>query len=348
MRINMTSMERVLCTLGHKEPDSVPVFFLFSFYGAREMGCSVKNYFSKAENIIKTQIYMQEKYDSDCYYTFHYAAIEIQAWGGEVLFSSETPPNAGEGIIRKGSDIDSLEVPQLDNIPEIKQVLEVTRALALKANGKIPVIGIVMSPFSLPVMQMGFEKYLKLIYFDRPRFDRLMRINLQFCLDYANAQLAAGATAIGYFNPLMSTDMIDKSLYLSTGYRVDRQTLSGINGPAAVHFASGRCLPVMDEVIKAGSPIVGIGPGEDLSKLKEQSTGKITLLGNLNGIEMCRWDEETSIDKVKNLVKIAAPGGGFILSDSHGEIPIQVPEDTLLSISKAARVYGRYPLDIKG
>ena len=45
-----------------------------------------------------------------------------------------------------------------DTVPEIMQVLEVTRELAWQANGKIPVVGIVMSPFSQPVMQMGFEK----------------------------------------------------------------------------------------------------------------------------------------------------------------------------------------------
>jgi uroporphyrinogen decarboxylase len=339
----MTSMERVLCTLGHKEPDRVPSFLLFSHYGAREMGTSVKNYFSRAENVVKTQIHMREKYKTDCYYTFHYAAVEVEAWSGEVDFQPETPPNAGESIIRNSRDIDSMEVPDISSVPILRQVLDVTRELALHSNGSTPVIGIVMSPFSLPVMQMGFENYLKLIYFDRPRFDRLMQINRQFCINYANAQLDAGAAAIGYFNPLMSTDMIDRKLYLQTGYPVDTETISAIKGPAAVHLASGRALPVLDDVVKAGSPIIGIGGGEDLSDLKRASAGRITLMGNLNGIEMPYWDEETAAERVRTLIETAAPGGGFILSDSHGEIPIQVPEEILLAVSEAVREYGRYP-----
>ena len=337
-------MERVLCTLGHKEPDRVPLFLLFSLYGAREMDTTVRNYFSKAENVIKTQIHMREKYKSDCYYSFHYAAVEVEAWGGEVIFQSETPPNAGESIIRSSSDIDSLEVPDIGTVPVIQQVLEVTKELAIHSKGNTPVIGIVMSPFSLPVMQMGFENYLKLIYFDRPRFGRLMQINRQFCINYANAQLAAGAAAVGYFNPLRSTDMIDRSLYMKTGYPVDAETISAIKGPAAVHLASGRVLQVLDDVVKAGSPIIGIGGGEDLSDLKKASAGRITLMGNLNGIQMPNWDEAAADEKVRNLIRTAAPGGGFILSDSHGEIPIQVPEEVLLAISGAVREYGRYPL----
>lgn len=37
-------------------------------------------------------------------------------------------------------------------------------------------------------------------------------------------------------------------------------------------------------------------------------------------------------------------GGGFILSDNHGEIPWQVPDEVLMAISEAVHKWGRYPL----
>ena len=40
----------------------------------------------------------------------------------------------------------------------------------------------------------------------------------------------------------------------------------------------------------------------------------------------------------------AGPGGGYVLSDSHGEIPFQVPEQVLTAISEAVHRWGRYPL----
>ena len=61
---------------------------------------------------------------------------------------------------------------------------------------------------------------------------------------------------------------------------------------------------------------------------------------------------ESSISKgrsnefiVKEAIKKAAPGGGYILSDNHGEIPWQVPEDVLLNISKSVHKWGKYPLN---
>ena len=37
----MTSMQRVLATLSHNEPDRVPIFFLFTMHGANELGFSI-------------------------------------------------------------------------------------------------------------------------------------------------------------------------------------------------------------------------------------------------------------------------------------------------------------------
>ena len=84
---------------------------------------------------------------------------------------------------------------------------------------------------------------------------------------------------------------------------------------------------------------------EDLAQLKAGASGKIALLGNLNGITMRRWSPTDAENAVKSAIAKAGPGGGFILSDNHGEIPWEVPETVLLAIAKAVRKWGNYPLD---
>ena len=44
---DITSLQRVLTTLGHQEPDRVPLFLLPTMHGARELGLSIKEYFSR-------------------------------------------------------------------------------------------------------------------------------------------------------------------------------------------------------------------------------------------------------------------------------------------------------------
>jgi uroporphyrinogen decarboxylase len=313
-------------------------------HGARELGISIKEYFSKAENVVEGQLRMRTKYRNDCIYTFFYAPIEIEAWGGEVIYIDDGPANSGRPILRR-EDIKSLELPKIEESPRLQEVLRATEILNAKIGDDAPIIGVVMSPFALPVMQMGFDKYIELMYKQPDLFNCLMKVNEEFCVGWANAQLKAGATAICYFDPVSSTTIIPKKMYLKTGFLVAKRTIARIKGPTTIHMASGRCLPIIGDIAETGTVAVGTSVIEDIEEMKAACRGKLTVLGNLNGIEMRRWTAEQAESKVKEAIAKAGPGGGFILSDNHGEIPWQVPEEVLLTISEAVHKWGHYPLD---
>lgn len=340
----MTSMERVLTTLSHKEPDRVPQFLLLTMHGAKELGMGIKEYFSKGENVVEGQLRMQKKYRNDCYYPFFYAPLEIEAFGGKVIFSEDGPPNSGMPFIQNIEKILQLEPPKISESKMLHKVLFTIEKLKEKAQNEVPIIGVAMSPFSLPVMQLGFEKYLEIMHFRKDLFEHLMRVNEEFCVEWSNAQLAAGATAICYFDPVSSSTIIPRDKYMETGFEIAKRTIARIKGATATHFASGNCLPIADLVSQTGTAVVGVSSKEDLSKLKEAFKNKLTLLGNLNGIEMRRWTPEEAMAHVRNAIEIAAPGGGFILSDNHGEMPFQVSEEVLMAISEAVHTFGRYPI----
>ena len=344
---SLSSLQRVLTTLGHQEPDRVPLFLLLSMHGAKELGLSIKKYFSRPENVVEGQLRIRAKYKNDCIYTFFYAPVEVEAWGAEVIYVDDGPPNTGEPFIHQFSDINNLQPPDVGTCPPLVKVLEATAQLKAAVGDDAPLIGVAVAPFSLPVMQMGFEKYLDLM--QQPAlFNHLMQVNQAFCVAWANAQLAAGATAICYFDPVASPTIIPPEMYQKTVFEINRQTLARINGPTATHFASGLSLPILDQVAQTGTAVVGVSVQENLTTLKAACRGKLTVLGNLNGIEMRRWSATEAEQKVKEAIAQAGPGGGFILSDNHGEIPWQVPEDTLLAISEAAHTWGHYPLDWVG
>ena len=342
---NMTPMQRVVTTLSHREPDRVPFFLLPALQGARELGLSIRQYFSRPEQVAEGQCQLQAKFGHDCLYAFYYAALEVEAWGGEVIFGDNGPPNAGLPLIHQVEDIPHLIPPSIETSPVLQRVLETIRQLAHRAHGEIPIIGVVMSPFSLPVMQMGFEAYLLLLHERRDLFNHLLRLNEAFCVAWANAQCAAGANAICYFDPISSSTIIPRSLYLETGFPCARRMLARIPAAVATHLASGCGLPIVDDLAATGTAMIGVSNSEDLATFKKICRGKVGLLGNLNGITMRRWSSTEAETAVKDCIAKAGSGGGFILADNHGEIPWQVPDEVLFAIAEAARRWGRYPLD---
>lgn len=340
----MSSLQRVLTTLGHAEPDRVPLFLLLTMHGARELGLSIHDYFADPRHVAEGQLRMRKKYRNDCYYGFFYAAIETKAWGAEVLYRDDGPPNCGAPLVRRLDDIRGLQRPRVADSLDLRRVLDAT-ALIRASDPETPIIGVVMSPFSLPVMQLGFENYL-LLMLERPDlFEHLMQLNEAFCVEWANAQLKAGATAICYFDPVSSNTISTPEAARRLGHPVATRTIAQIQGPVATHYASGRCLRTLDDIPATGAAVLGVSADEDLAELKRAADGRLTLLGNLNGIAMRSWTAAQTEQAVKAAIAAAGPGGGFILADNHGEIPFQVPEETLLAIADAVERWGRYPLD---
>jgi uroporphyrinogen decarboxylase len=340
----MTSMQRTLTALGQKEPDQVPLFLLTTLHGAKELNLSIEDYFSSAEHVIEGQMRLRKKYRSDCLYAFFHASIETEAWGGTTLFQPDGPPLCGAPVIQRPEDIDTIEAPQIANCPPLSKVLAAIRGLKQQVGDTVPIVGVAISPFSLPVMQMGFHAYLELMHEQPARFEKLMQANEAFTVAWANAQLEAGATAICYFDPVASTTIVPRALYCQTGMRVAQRTIAKIKGPTATHLASGRGLGIAEDIMSTGTAVIGVSAQEDLAKWKQVATGRINLLGNLNGIEMRRWTPQQAEGHVKTAIAKAALGGGFILGDNHGEIPWQVGEDVLLAIGDAVQRWGRYPL----
>lgn len=342
----MNSIQRVLSALSFKEPDRVPLFLALTMHGAKELGLSQKDYFSNPEYVFEGQVLIQKKYANDFFYAFYYAPLEIEILGGEVFKSEDGPTNSGNPVLRNLNDIKNFSFPKINKTKRLLDVLKTIKLLKQHSKDEVPIVGVAMSPFSLPVMQMGFDKYIDLIYENKILFNKLIEKNAEFCIDYANAQLDAGATAVCYFDPVSSNTIINRELFIETGFRIAKETIKKIKGPVVMHFASGRCEKIIDLLPETGCAMIGVSIMDNLEKLKNSTYGKISIAGNLNGIEMRNWTLKETEEIVKKTIGNGAPGGGFILSDNHGEIPFQVPEEVLLKISETVQKFGNYPINL--
>lgn len=344
MNGEMTSMDRVMTALSHKEPDRVPVFLFVTMHGAKELGLSIKDYFSAPRNVIEGQIRLRNTFGHDCYYAITYGAAEYEAFGGEAIFSDDGPPNSGAPVIRTREDIFRLEAPDIAAAPGLQGCLEIIRGLVEAAKGEVPVVASAVSPFSIPVMLMGYEAYLDLLHDDPEGFEALMAVTTRFAIAWANAQFAAGATACGYFDPLSAVDQMEEGLWRRTGLPIAKQTLAAYAGAGAMHFASGRALGRVPDYLETGAAGFGVSCLDDLATLKRQVRGRAALMGNLDGIRLARWTPGEIDAEVRACIEAAAPGGGYVLADHHGEIPFQVPDESLHALMDAARRWGTYPI----
>jgi len=339
-----TPMNRLMAALSHRETDRVPFFLFATLHGARLMGLTPREYFLDARRVVEGQLRMRARWDHDCLTGFLGAALEHEAWGGRILWRDDGPPNAGEPVVRRVEEIPALEPPRVHDCPGLLRSLEAVRGLRAAAGADVPIVGVAMAPLSLAVMLLGFERWLDVLMEHPDLRDRMLRVGEEFCVEWSNAQLEAGATAVALFDPVCSPLLITPAMYRDRGLPCQKRTIARLRGPAALHLGSAPVTGMADELAQTGAVIVAASAMEDIAKAKAAAAGRFTILGNLNAILLRNWDAQCVDREVRRLVAAAARGGGFILADNHGEIPWQVSERTLDELAEAVHVRGRYPV----
>ncbi|MCF2139972.1 MAG: uroporphyrinogen decarboxylase family protein [Candidatus Lokiarchaeota archaeon] len=338
-------MERIFAAVQCHDLDRIPFILNLTHHGAKILNLSIKEYYSKSEYMIEGQKRLWKQYRDDAVIGISYFAAEFKAWGGKIKFFSDGPPNSMRPILSNPNSIISIEPPQIDEIPEFIETLKTIKGLHEYFGDSVPVVGGILSPFSFPIMRMGFNKYIELLYQDLSTFEDLMKKNIKYAIDWANRQIEAGATMIIYFDPMSSPFIIPKSKFIETGYQIAKEILPKIKAPIVYHFASSRCQEVLPELLQL--PISGVGISKQ-DKIKESLKivdKKVALVGNLSGIHLVHATPAQVIKELKALMSLISPGKGFIVSDHHGEIPYFVSDEILSTISHFFHHSAKYPLN---
>jgi len=336
----MTSAERVHEAMAFRRPDRVPFVLPAQMHAARRLGLGIRECLETPRHVVAAQLHLREWLGNDIVSGAPPAAFEVEAWGGTIEFDEAGPPVAGPPPIRP-QEIARLEPPRLEDSPRLLGALEAIAELRARVGDTVPVAGAVVSPFSLPVLQLGFETYLD-VMLERPLdFERLMEVNIAHCLEWARAQVRAGATVLVYADPVASTDVVPLETARRTALGVARRVLSDLGVPCIFGLASGRSLPLVDDLVSLGATAVGVSAQENLGEAIARCWGRIAVVGNLNALAMCGWSTADAESAVINALWAAGTDGGWLLADNHGEIPFPVPDDVLKTIAETAKSCGR-------
>ena len=331
---SMTSAERVTAAMEHRPVDRLPYFLPVTVHGARAMGMGVRAYFTDAAAQVEGQLRMRVRLGHDAVSAIFSAACEIEAFGGELLWTEKATPTAGAPPLRIEA-IARLEPPDPVRSAALARVLEVTRSLKERLGGEALVVGMVLSPLSLPIIQLGFDAYIELIYEHPELAERLWGVNERYAVAWGTLQRAAGADALVYVDPFASPQLGGVALWGRHGLPRLSRTQAALGG-VVFSTASAPLGTVAELVAGAGIPAMVVPASDGLAAIRRRLGPGVTLLGGLSGLAL-RGDGPAQV-KAAVASAIAATGGlGLVLTEHHGEIPFDVPEETLTAVGEAVR-----------
>ncbi len=344
-------LERVLCTLFHKEPDRVPVVPYILGASRRITGISYEDFSRRPEMAADAYLTAAELFGGDALYNFIDLSVEAADFGQEVIYpsSSTAHPNYHNPLISTPDDYERLEPFDPRKSPRMGTVIELGRILSKKAGIRYPVLGFAFGPLGVLAMLRGAQP----LFVDCLKHPEKVKVALEIITEvlitYVSAQCDNGVDAV----------MLDTLFAAQSG--VSRELWVEMEGVYARRIA--------DEIRRCGAMVVlhncGNGPYFDLQieytdplaisfaklpddcrdvhELKEKYGKKVALAGFIPTESICIDTPVRIMDIAREQIRALAPGGGFILAPGC-EYPPNMDLAKAVAIAKAAEAHGRYPI----
>ncbi|MEJ2250022.1 MAG: uroporphyrinogen decarboxylase family protein [Candidatus Lokiarchaeota archaeon] len=199
---------------------------------------------------------------------------------------------------------------------------------------------------------MGIRFFSKMLHKD-PKFIReVYKTYAEFSADLYEIYIDTGAELfvesgdLAYkTRPMLSPKQFDELLL--PAYQIITERVHEKGAKIILH-TDGQVMPLLDFVVNCGfDGLHSLEPtaGVDLEYCKKKAGNKLCLFGNIDvAHDLVYGTREEVFNSVKKSIKIAAPGGGYVVSPANMHPAVNV--ENLKWMISATKKFGRYPLKI--
>ena len=344
----MNSYERIMATVAGQEPDRVPImenFISAQVIEALMPGTRTQPEFAEAfglDSVCVMPVWKNISEEPDGHYT--------DEWGVYYKPSSEIVAHPVKGPIKTADDLATWEPPDPDAPWRMGRLEE----LVAKYKGEKIIYFHNRVDFMWSVYLMGMDNLLIAFAMDPELahgvLEKVARTNIAIGVRAAKMGADVVCFADDYAagtGPIMSPAHFDEFLL----ERYQRAVNAVKNeGAMVMKHCDGNIRPIIDRFLSV--PIDMLNPLEpmpgqpemEIGKIKADFGDRVTLVGNIDCAALLTFKNPEDVEKtVKDTIRVAAPGGRYIVSSSNSIHSSVKPENFKMMIDAAHR-YGKYPL----
>jgi len=344
----MTPRERFLIATELKEPDQVPVAFLTSCYAPARISLSLKEYLFDRQKKMSAQIKLIERFPGCTFIPNIYADFgivpEASSFGGEVIYFEKEPPTIKK-IIKNWEDVDKLRIPDVYRDGLLPKLLEEYRYLIENTPSKYEVDPpLIRGPLDLASWLIGMGPLLSGMYENPEYVHKLMAITTEAQINLIKAlEEVSGGTKI-----LMVCDdvpgLISPKFCEEFAFPYMRKIFQTSSQKLIIYHCCKSSMHVLEGLAETGIQVFNFSFENNLAETKRRIGHRVCLLGNVEPIGIFLEASEKELEKVcKEQIKIAGPGGGYVLSVGAA---CYGPDKSMDALIGAANKYGKYPIAI--
>lgn len=334
----MNSRERFFATLKGEQTDRLPLIPISMMAAADAAVAPYGDYATDYRIHVRGQLAFVEKYDIDHVSAISDPATEAADCGATVLFYADHPPALDEehSLLRDKATLRKLKVPNPAEGRRMSNRLRVVESLKKQAGNEKVVEGWIEGPVAQSCDLRGINRIM-LDFFDDPPFVQdLMEFVFELEMEYARAQVEAGADVIGVGDAAAS--LIGPDLYREFALPFHKRYVEELHNMGTLvrlHICGNArsllpCLPELHVDLVDLDSIVPVAQARD------QAGPAQVLTGNIDPVSVLR---DATPERVREAIAGCFEDAGrrAYMVAAGCEIPRDTPPDNLRALRDFAR-----------
>lgn len=333
----MTGRERAFAMLEGRTIDCLPAMPITMMFAADQVGARYYNYATNCRVQAEAQIRVAEKFDVDQVSVISDPCCEAADLGATIKFFPDQPPAIDEesALLRDKTVLAGLKPPGPPGGGRMTNRIEAVRLLKERAGQDKVVEGWIEGPCAESADLRGINQ-LMLDFYDDPVFVcDLMDFVVQMELDFARAQIEAGADVMGIGDAASS--LVGPGFYRDFVFGNHKKMVDGIHALGArvrLHIC-GDTRHIAEGLGRVGADIVDLDSLCPLDHARLKMGSEQILLGNVDPVRVLRGGSPDSVIETVGVCHCKA-GARYIVG-AGCEVVRDTPESNLRALVRYAR-----------
>ena len=348
LKSEMTSYDRVMTSVQHKEPDRVPFMPFAQTFTSKFAGIAFSEYVSKAGKFVEGQLKAYNAFNWDALCFSSDVGMYAEALGAKIDFPYDDVPRIVEPVLKHNTlyeDFKELRIPDPMRSGRLTESIKAIEMAKKEVKDDVPLIGWTEGPFQGVTLLSGADPMQFFYILDHPdEFKEILEWYADYEISVVKSMFEAGADIIGvgetaaYF---MSPTFFKEYCFEPEKYVC--KAIKDLGMIPLIHCCGyvPQCIHFSKETNPRGA--IQFDYQVDLTWAKNLLEDKVTIMGNLNYNHLTKADSREVFLTCSKSINSAAKGGGYWLAFGC-EIPRELPVDNMRTIMRAARTIGKYPI----
>jgi len=323
----MNSFERMTNRLKDKPVDRPPNFNIFMTFAAHFINQPLSKYYLDYRILVDANMAMVENFNVDIVQAISDPFRETFDFGARIEFPDDDLPANKEPLLENPDKLIRLKKPNPGTGKRMSDRLNAVRLLREKAGNEIPVMGWVEGAFAEAGDLRGITNVLMDIY-ERPQWLKaLLEIIAEVEIEFAKAQVEAGAHIIGLGDAIAS--QISPVMYQEFVLPYEKLIFQAVHEMGAItrlHIC-GDTSTILPFMVKSGADIIDLDWMVDMKAAADNFGDRVVFCGNFDPVNIMLRGKPDDVYKAAQ--KCMTDGGSNSFSAAGCEIPDKTPHENL-------------------